>query len=196
MGIRAVAAGVLQHQQAKLKSRPSQTQQLTAELTKVEQQQASIIQQISDRAAEARPRLTALDDLRDRLELQRGTLSAEFANTAHVEPDMSERLAELRRQINPEAVPKIMALFLYFVRDDVDTTTKQPFVDMTRKRLKLQHEYDFQQRLKAGELDTEAKRKKLLSDYAEELDKKKLGWVNLQVSLVAGAGFEPAAFRL
>jgi DNA invertase Pin-like site-specific DNA recombinase len=230
-----VSADVLQRQQAKLKSTPSQSQQLTAELAKIEQQQASIIQQISDRAAEARPRLTALDDLLDRLELQRGTVSNELANTAHFEPDMSERLAELRRQINPEAVQKIMALLLYFVRDDVDTTTKQPFVDMTRKfiqkvvitktaghqpaelsvhgriasilaameaatileqRLKLQHEYDFQQRLRAGELDTDAKRKKLLSDYAEELDKKKLGWVNLQVSVVAGAGFEPAAFRL
>ncbi len=64
------------------------------------------------------------------------------------------------------------------------------------QRLKLQHEYDFQQRLKAGEIDTEQKRKKLLDRYGEELKSKYLEWSNLQVSLVAGAGFEPAAFRL
>ena len=63
-------------------------------------------------------------------------------------------------------------------------------------RLKLMQEHDFQRRLNAGELDTEAKRKKLLGAYAEELERKKLEWENLQVSVVAGAGFEPAAFRL
>ncbi|MFD1747131.1 hypothetical protein ACFSE1_16795 [Rhizobium helianthi] len=48
----------------------------------------------------------------------------------------------------------------------------------------------------SGELDTEAKRKELFEAYAEELLKVSPEWKNLQVSLVAGAGFEPAAFRL
>jgi hypothetical protein len=48
----------------------------------------------------------------------------------------------------------------------------------------------------SGEIDTEAKRKKLLDRYGEELKYKCPEWSNLQVSLVAGAGFEPAAFRL
>ena len=51
-------------------------------------------------------------------------------------------------------------------------------------------------RIASGEIDTEAKRKKLLDPYGEELKRKYLEWENLQVSLVAGAGFEPAAFRL
>jgi hypothetical protein len=51
-------------------------------------------------------------------------------------------------------------------------------------------------RVEIGELDTEAKRKKLLDRYGEELIKRYPEWENLQVSLVAGAGFEPAAFRL
>jgi hypothetical protein len=56
--------------------------------------------------------------------------------------------------------------------------------------------HDYLERHDAGELDTEQERKKLLEAYAEELSVKRLEWSNLQVSLVAGAGFEPAAFRL
>jgi hypothetical protein len=55
---------------------------------------------------------------------------------------------------------------------------------------------DLMARIASGEIDTEAKRKKLLDQYGEELKRKYLEWSNLQVSLVAGAGFEPAAFRL
>ena len=40
------------------------------------------------------------------------------------------------------------------------------------------------------------KQKKLLDSYEEELRRKYPEWANLQVSVVAGAGFEPAAFRL
>jgi len=47
-----------------------------------------------------------------------------------------------------------------------------------------------------GEIDTEQKQKKLLDAYAEELLSKYPEWQTLQVSVVAGAGFEPAAFRL
>ena len=55
---------------------------------------------------------------------------------------------------------------------------------------------DFVARLASGELDTAAQRKKLLDAYMEELSRKYGEWENLRVSLVAGAGFEPAAFRL
>ena len=51
-------------------------------------------------------------------------------------------------------------------------------------------------RIASGEIDTEAKRKKLLDQYGEELKSKYVECESLQVSLVAGAGFEPAAFRL
>ncbi len=56
--------------------------------------------------------------------------------------------------------------------------------------------HDYLEKLRAGELDGEAKRKKLLDAYAEELSMNRLEWQNIQVSVVAGAGFEPAAFRL
>ncbi|EKJ95497.1 recombinase [Bradyrhizobium lupini HPC(L)] len=51
-------------------------------------------------------------------------------------------------------------------------------------------------RIASGEIDTEAKKEKLLEAYAEELLRRSPEWENLQVSVVAGAGFEPAAFRL
>ncbi len=56
--------------------------------------------------------------------------------------------------------------------------------------------HDYLEKRRAGELDTEQKQKKLLDAYAEELSVKRLEWANIQVSVVAGAGFEPAAFRL
>ncbi len=65
-----------------------------------------------------------------------------------------------------------------------------------KKRFEALARPDSLERLRAGELDTDAKRKKLLDAYAEELDVKETEWSNSQVSVVAGAGFEPAAFRL
>jgi hypothetical protein len=48
----------------------------------------------------------------------------------------------------------------------------------------------------AGRLETEQKRQDLFKTMADDLEEKKAKWRNLQVSVVAGAGFEPAAFRL
>jgi len=44
------------------------------------------------------------------------------------------------------------------------------------------------EKLEAGELATEQRRKKFLDACAEELSVKRLEWQNIQVSLVAGAG--------
>ena len=51
-------------------------------------------------------------------------------------------------------------------------------------------------KMASGEIDTEHKKEKLLDQYGEELRSRYLEWEDLQVSVVAGAGFEPAAFRL
>ncbi|WP_230640366.1 hypothetical protein [Shinella sumterensis] len=64
------------------------------------------------------------------------------------------------------------------------------------KQFEALKQHDYLEKLSAGEVDTEAKQKKLLDAYAEELSMKRLEWANIQVSVVAGAGFEPAAFRL
>jgi hypothetical protein len=57
------------------------------------------------------------------------------------------------------------------------------------KQLITLHRHQFLEAEDAGLLDTEAKRKKLLSDFAEELEARRQQWRDLQVSLVAGAGF-------
>ena len=64
------------------------------------------------------------------------------------------------------------------------------------KRFEALQRHDYLEKLRAGELQTEAQKQKLLDTYAEELSVKRLEWQNIQVSVVAGAGFEPAAFRL
>ena len=61
---------------------------------------------------------------------------------------------------------------------------------------KLEPPADPERRIASSELATDAERKKLLERYAEELMVRFPEWENLQVCVVAGAGFEPAAFRL
>ncbi|ULJ74171.1 hypothetical protein [Rhizobium gallicum] len=55
------------------------------------------------------------------------------------------------------------------------------------KQFEALKRHDYLERLRAGELDTEHKRRKLLDAYAEELSMKRLEWQNIQVSVVAGA---------
>ena len=69
-------------------------------------------------------------------------------------------------------------------------------LDLMEQQFLAAAQNDFMSRLASGELDTEAKKQKLLDAYAEELLRKYGEWENLRVSVVAGAGFEPAAFRL
>ena len=61
---------------------------------------------------------------------------------------------------------------------------------------KTAQEYQYHALMHEGVLDTEPKRKKFLALCAEELEGKRREWQDLQVSVVAGAGFEPATFRL
>lgn len=55
------------------------------------------------------------------------------------------------------------------------------------KQLITLHRHQYLEAEDAGLLDTEDKRKKLLNDFAEELDVRRQQWRNLQVSVVAGA---------
>ncbi|WP_454284811.1 recombinase family protein [Rhizobium leguminosarum] len=69
-------------------------------------------------------------------------------------------------------------------------------IDLMQQQFVASAQNDLMARIASGEIDTEAKKEKLLGAYAEELLRKSPEWENLQVSVVAGAGFEPAAFRL
>ncbi|RSC38670.1 recombinase family protein [Agrobacterium sp. FDAARGOS_525] len=69
-------------------------------------------------------------------------------------------------------------------------------IDIMQQQFVASAQNDMMARIASGEIDTEHKKKKLLDSYEEELRRKYPEWENLQVSVVAGAGFEPAAFRL
>ena len=69
-------------------------------------------------------------------------------------------------------------------------------LDLMEQQFMAAASNDLMAQIASGEIDTEEKREQLLSRYAEELQVLYPEWEDLQVSLVAGAGFEPAAFRL
>ncbi len=69
-------------------------------------------------------------------------------------------------------------------------------IDVMQRQFVAAAQNDLLSRIASGEIDTDAKRKKLLYQYGEELKSKYVEWSSLQMSVVAGAGFEPAAFRL
>ena len=199
-----------------------------------EQKQRQIIQQISDRAAEGRPRLAALDDMLDTLEERRAGVEARLKQ-APAEEAFGEEIKKLKAEVSPEAVELIINSAFYYLREHADTETKQPFINLVRqfiqkvvigktpghqlaslevhgriasilaameaatimeKQFQALKQHDYLEKMRAGDLDTEQKQKKLLDAYAEELPVKRLERSNIQVSVVAGAGFEPAAFRL
>ena len=69
-------------------------------------------------------------------------------------------------------------------------------IDVLQQQFFAAAQNDLMTRLASGEIVTEAKKDKLIDAYIDELSRKLPEWENLQVSVVAGAGFEPAAFRL
>ncbi|WHO20718.1 hypothetical protein G6L90_10970 [Agrobacterium tumefaciens] len=62
-------------------------------------------------------------------------------------------------------------------------------LDLMEQQFITAAQNDLMARIASGEIDTEQKRKKLLDSYEEELRRKYPEWANLQVSVVAGAGF-------
>ena len=223
------------YETAKLKRPLAERDQMKRKLSELEGKQQNIIQQISDRAAEGRPRLLALDDTLDRLEAERQTLENEVANFTESGPDMIAKIEELRRRHNPEETEMAMRQFMMVARKGKNEEAKRMLMPIVRQLVQkvvvgktpghqpasLQvhgliasilaqmdvldymksrfiseiHE-DFVERLEAGEIDSEEKREMLLDIYREELLERFPEWENLQMSVVAGAGFEPAAFRL
>ena len=62
--------------------------------------------------------------------------------------------------------------------------------------LRREHANEFGRRRKAGEFRTFQEKVAYLNRCQAILAEKEAEWMRLQVLLVAGAGFEPAAFRL
>ncbi len=219
----------------KLRSGPSEHAKRADDLKLIEAKQKAIIQQISERALEGRPRLPALDDALDKLELERVVAEQLLAASKPDDDTLEEKLAEVRRQSTPENVELIINTVLYYMRDAADKDLKQRYITMIRmlvqkvvvgptpghqpaelaihgriasilaameattileRQFELRKQHAYIEGIESGRLDSEQKQKEFLDACAEELSVRRLAWGNLQVSVVAGAGFEPAAFRL
>jgi DNA invertase Pin-like site-specific DNA recombinase len=230
-----MSAKVIEQETSRLRRPKAEREQMMRELNELERKQKSIIQQISDRAMQARPPLAALDDTLDQIELQRVALASEIDAFTTSEPDMRAKIEELKQRHNPAQTELRMRHFFLQARrgknDDAKrqvmpivrslvqkvvigkTPGHQPatlevhglissilaqmdVLDLMERRFVAEVHADFIEKLEAGEIATKEKQKKLLDSYEEELRRKYPEWENLQVSVVAGAGFEPAAFRL
>ena len=58
------------------------------------------------------------------------------------------------------------------------------------------HRNEFARRVRAGEFSSQSEKLAYLERFRAVLAEAEADWKRLQVSVVAGAGFEPAAFRL
>ena len=62
--------------------------------------------------------------------------------------------------------------------------------------LREQHKNDYARRVRAGGFKDRKEKLDFLDRFRAVLSEKEAEWKRLQVSVVAGAGFEPATFRL
>ena len=226
---------IIAHETAKLRRPLAERDQMKSKLLEVDGKQQNIIQQISDRAAEGRPRLPALDDTLDRLEAERQTLENEIASFTESGPDMIAKIEQLSRRHNPQETEMAMRQFMRMARKGTDEDAKRALMPIVRQlvqkvvigktpghqpaslqvhgliaailaqmdvidymcsRFMSEVHEDFMERVEAGDIDSEEKKEMMLDIYREEFLERLPEWENLQMSVVAGAGFEPAAFRL
>jgi acyl carrier protein phosphodiesterase len=123
-----VAKQVRANLRSSAKADPDQHQQLAKELKANEEQQRQIIQQISDQATQGRPRLTALDDMLDRLEDRRADLQRQLSAKEPTEgQDFEKRIRKIQSEVTPESVELIINAAWYVMREHADNETKQPF---------------------------------------------------------------------
>ncbi|UWU27664.1 hypothetical protein N2600_20240 [Rhizobium sp. WSM1274] len=120
-----ISQRMITHEVNLLKQSPSQRDELTAALKATTQRQNSIIQQISDRAAEGRPRLAALDDQLDELEATREKLAADLNALAEPVEDFQEKIAKLKAQFNPTNMEIIIRKLILLARHNADEQAKQ-----------------------------------------------------------------------
>ncbi|MBY5436976.1 recombinase family protein [Rhizobium leguminosarum] len=127
-----ISQRMITHEVNLLKQSPSQRDELTAALKATTQRQNSIIQQISDRAAEGRPRLAALDDQLDELEATREKLAAELNALAEPVEDFQEKVAKLKAQFNPANMEIIIRKLIFLARHNADEQAKQRLMPIVR----------------------------------------------------------------
>jgi hypothetical protein len=160
------------------------------------------MQQIQDRHAEGRPRLSILDDQFDELEATREKLVLALANAEVSAEDYHEKIAKLKAQFNPANVEVAIRKLLFLARNNGDEHAKRRLMPIVRDLIQtvvigktrgqqpaslqvhgdianimasmevldlMEQQFlaaagnDLMARIASGEIDTEDKRKKLLT---------------------------------
>ncbi len=127
-----IAMEVRRNLAASIRNEPDERQQISGPLKAAEQEQRQIIQQISDRAAEGRPRLAALDAMPYRIEERRAGLEARLNQAPEVE-DFGGRIRKLKAEVSPEAVELTINSAFYYMREHAGAETKQPVINLVQQ---------------------------------------------------------------
>lgn len=127
------AQQVRQNLASAIRNDPDPRQRLADELKAIEREQRQIIEQISERKAEGRPRLAALDDMLDTLEERRTGLETELRRSPAEKEDFDEKIKKLKVEVSPEAVEPILNSVSYYIREHADAESKQPFINIARQ---------------------------------------------------------------
>jgi site-specific DNA recombinase len=187
-------------------------EEIRQELKELERRQKAIIQQIADRAAEGRPRLSALDDTLDQLEAQREALAKQLSSINVSKFDMAAKIADLRQRHNPDQTELRMRHFMLMARKGDNEDAKRQLMPIVRhlvqrvvigktpghqpaslqvhgliasilaqmdvltlmeRRFIADAHADFEERMRPGEIDSEAEKQMLLDICEEELRERK-----------------------
>ncbi len=129
---------VLQSELAEQKTAAHQAKDIEAALERNRREQEGIVAQMSQRAAEGRRPIAALDDRLDRLDRldeEREELERQLASAPSMDKPISdaERLAALRDEINEDTVRTVIHATLYMMRDHAVSQTKQPLIGIIRQ---------------------------------------------------------------
>ncbi|WP_412050167.1 recombinase family protein [Hoeflea sp. Naph1] len=91
-----------------------------------QQEQKSVLKQITDRIQANRPVIASLDDMVDELELKIRELKQELEVARSTKP------INLADDVTPEVVQRVINSVMYYMREHADAETKQPFITMIR----------------------------------------------------------------
>jgi DNA invertase Pin-like site-specific DNA recombinase len=128
-----LSAQMIAFETSKLKRPRAEQDRMKRDLNELERKQQNIIQQITDRAVEGRPRLLALDDTLDKLENDRLSLTKMMAEFDTSEPDMLAKIEDLRRRHNPEQTAVWMRNLMTMARGNGNEDAKRGLMPIVRQ---------------------------------------------------------------
>tara|TARA_R110002012_G_scaffold120277_5_gene269508 strand:- start:3767 stop:4462 length:696 start_codon:yes stop_codon:yes gene_type:complete len=99
---------------------------LELQIAAKQQEQKSVLKQITDRIQANRPVIASLDDMVVELEARITDLKHELELARTTKP------VNLADDVTPEVVQRVINAVMYYMREPADAETKQPFITMIR----------------------------------------------------------------